>query len=121
VAIMATTVATPTQSGTASVSLAGMPTITSISPPQGGPGDQIQIIGIDFGYLVQTVVFSGPGGLSIAIPVSQGSPGSLTVSVPLQAATGPLFVQVPGANGTATNSQLRVYTPARLANSRRQK
>jgi hypothetical protein len=110
VSVMATTVATPTVSGTASVLLAGMPTITSISPTQGAPGDEIQISGIDFGFLVQTVAFSGPNGLSIAQPVSQGSPTSLTVQVPLQAATGPLFIQVPSADGNITNSNSLPFT-----------
>jgi hypothetical protein len=104
VSIMATTVATPTVSGTASVWLAGMPTIISISPPQGAPGDQIQISGIAFGSSRQTVIFSGSNGIGIAQPVSQWSPTSLTVEVPLQAATGPLFVQVSDAPLSTTNS-----------------
>jgi len=110
VTVTATTVAAATVSGMASVSLAGMPTITSISPMQGAPGDEIQISGIDLGSLLQTVLFSGPNGLGIAQPVSQGSPTSVNVRVPLQAATGPLFVQVPSPNGNTTNSNSLSFT-----------
>jgi hypothetical protein len=104
VTVAATTVVAPAIFGAASVSLAGTPTITSISPTQGAPGDVIQITGIDFGSLVQTVVFSGPNGLGISMSVNQGSPNSLSVTVPQQATSGPLIVQVSNPDGTITSS-----------------
>jgi hypothetical protein len=66
------------------------PTITSISPNQGAPGDALQITGSNLG---QMVVFSGPNGLPILTPINEGSSTLLNVQVPLDVVTGPVFVQ----------------------------
>ena len=110
VSISATSIADPSKSGTAQITITtppgspNAPTITSISPVQGRPGDVITISGTNFGTLLQTVVFSGPDGISIPIFVNQGSPTSLTVQVPLQTVSEPLFVQVPLGGGSFSNS-----------------
>ena len=103
VTVTATIITTSTASGKATVTLEA-PTITSVSPAQGAPGSEIQISGVGFGNLTQTVVFSGPHALSIATAVDFVSPTQVSVKVPLEAGSGPLFVQVPDPNGTPTNS-----------------
>jgi hypothetical protein len=107
VTVIATTVATPTQSGTASVSLVAGPTITSVSPAQGRPGDEIQISGDDLGSALPTVVFSGPNGVGIAVPAFTST---INVAVPLQAESGPLFVQVQDAKGNIVNTNTLPFT-----------
>ena len=104
VSVSATSVADATKSATVAVTVMGNPTIVSISPTQGAPGDELLVTGSNFGYLRQTVVFSGPNGLPITNSVEDGTPTVLRVLVPLEAATGPLFVQVADPNGNVSNS-----------------
>lgn len=117
VAISATSVEDQTKSGSAQATITtpvpaptAPPTITSISPMQGAPGDEIQISGSGLGVLVQTVVFSGPSGLTIPTLVEQGSPTALRVRVPLETASGPVFMRVTDANGNVTNSNSLPFT-----------
>jgi hypothetical protein len=102
--ISATSTEDTTMSGQAQVTVTApistTPSITSISPAQGAPGDVIQISGANLGYPTQTVVFSGPNGIGIPVTVSQGSPTSLSVRVPLETISGPVFAEVPQPSGS---------------------
>ena len=87
------------------------PTIISLSEAQGRPGDEIQISGNNLGVLTQTVVFSGPSGIPIAITAEpNSSPSTVYVPVPLQTATGSVFVQVPDGKGNFVNSNPLLFT-----------
>lgn len=110
----ATSIDDATKSDTARITIGApppaMPTITAISPTVGAPGDSLQIIGSNFGNIIQTVVFTGPNGLPISTLVNSGSATALTVQVPLEAAAGPIFVQVPGPRGETLISNSVSFT-----------
>src|SRR5215472_3295724 len=87
------------------------PTITSLSPHSGAPGDQIQITGTNLGYFVLNVVFTGPNGTQISTTVAP-SPTILTLQVPRLAATGPVFVLVPDGQGGFNQTNTLNFTRA---------
>jgi hypothetical protein len=114
VLVTATSVGDASKSASAKVNIASAvgssPTVLSISPTRGAPGDELTVTGENFGSVLQTVVFSGPNGLPIATLVAAESGTSLTVKVPLEALSGPLIVQVPTSNGTMLSSNPVQFT-----------
>ena len=84
-------------------------TVFSFSPSQGGPGTTVSIQGQGFNTtpVSNTVTFNG-----VAAPVVRSTAGTLTVTVPVTAATGPIAVTVGG--GTATTSTNFVVLPTPL-------
>ncbi len=113
VSVSTTSVSDTSKSASASVSIASAapaPTVLSISPAQGAPGDVLTVTGENFGTLVQTVVFSGYNGLPIATLVDAGAETSLSVKVPLEALSGSLIVQVPSGTGSTLSSNPVQFT-----------
>ncbi|HET6225808.1 MAG TPA: IPT/TIG domain-containing protein, partial [Bacteroidia bacterium] len=74
------------------------PTITSFSPTNGRPGDQVIISGTNFNLLTATNVVKFNGAIA---SVSNGTSSQLTVTVPPAATTGMISVTVNGQTATS--------------------
>jgi len=90
------------------------PVITSLSPSQGLAGQSVMIYGDHFdgrGPSSNTVRFTRSGGGTTVATVTAATRSQLTVTVPADAATGPVTVQTQG--GTATSpTNFVVSSPA---------
>jgi RHS repeat-associated protein len=71
---------------------AGVPAITSLSPAQGGAGDEVQLRGVDLSATAQ--VFVGGVPATITLADIQPPDGRLVFKVPAGAVTGPSTVTV---------------------------
>ncbi|MGA9882329.1 MAG: hypothetical protein WBQ34_01285 [Candidatus Acidiferrales bacterium] len=116
VVIQATSVADPTQSATATVSVvaATAPTISSIDPTIAAAGsaqEDVYVTGADF--LSTEEVFFGPAGQAgTAVPTTFLSTGLLRATVPAAqlAAAGPMQLTVQTPDGTLTAPVTQTFT-----------
>src|SRR5262249_23393518 len=76
------------------------PKMTSLTPSAGARGSTVVISGSGFGSPA-TVRFAGRSGVTLAATVTQVTSGSITVTVPAQAATGSVTVAVNGVVGNS--------------------
>jgi RHS repeat-associated protein len=95
------------------------PSIDSITPPSARVGDTVTIIGARFdgrSAARNTVRFARSGGGQTIAQVTQATRTALTVSVPADAATGPVTVQTEGGTATSPSDFVVQSFPAPVIN-----
>lgn len=75
------------------------PRVTGFTPPQGLPGTNVTISGVNF-QGATAVNFNGAAASSFTV----NSPSSITATVPAGATTGPVSVTTPAGSGTSSTS-----------------
>lgn len=99
VTVKATSLQDPTKSGNSSATIIPAVVLHSITPAAASAGGVLTLTATFNSGVIETpqVVFSGPNGTSISMPLEIGT--SLTVEVPFGATSGPVYLTVPPQPG----------------------